>query len=203
MKNGEQDDINKIIKKPLNSVKSNDKPPIILSSKDLDMIIDYTYYTVKMNIDIKRLKNNYYQSQIIPKSLKKSQISTQSEETQKNLAELLKKGSNDINISDNDLDNYIKQAEKYILTINRKTIDSLEKEQQLNINELLTQLPSISKKNTLTDENILLAHLEANKNILPFDFINNYEIDNYTNNTNLLKKEKYFILSDHRSSQII
>ena len=203
MKNGEQDDINEIIKKLLNSVNANDKPPIILSSKDLDMIIDYTYYTIKMNIDIKRLKNDYFQSKIIPKSLNKSQISIPSEDTQPNLVELIKRGNNDINISDKDLDNYIKQAEKYILTINRKTIDSLEKEQQLNINELITQLPSISKKNTLTEENILASHLEINKNILPFDFINNYEKDNYINNTNLLKRKKYFILSDHRNSQII
>jgi hypothetical protein len=166
------------------------------------MIIDYTYYTLKMNINLKQLKNNYYQNHIITPPNKKSPISTPSEVTQKNLIEINQR-SNEININDNDLDNYIKQAEKYILTINRKTIDSLEKEQKLNINELLAQLPSVNKNNIIDENNLILSNFEKDKNILPFDFINNYEIDNYVNNTNLLKQKKYFILSDHINSQII
>ena len=202
MKNVTQNDINQAIKNILNSVSAKDKPPIILSPKDLDMIIDYTYYTLKMNINLKQLKNNYYQNHIITPPNKKSPISTPSEVTQKNLIEINQR-NNEININDNDLDNYIKQAEKYILTINRKTIDSLEKEQKLNINELLAQLPSVNKNNIIDENNLILSNFEKDKDILPFDFINNYEIDNYVNNTNLLKQKKYFILSDHINSQII
>ena len=202
MINGNKEEINQIIKKLLNSVSATDKPPIILTSKDLDMIIDYTYYTLKMNINLQKLRNNHYQNHIITQPLKKSSISTPTELTQKTLIEV-KPPNGDININDNDLDNYIKQAEKYILTINRKTIDSLEKEQQLNINELLSQLPSTNKKDNIIDETKLLLNIEKNKNILPFDFITNYEKDNYVNNSNLLKKEKYFILSDYRNSEVI
>ena len=203
MINGAQDEINQIIKKILNSVSPTDKPPIILSSKDLDMIIDYTYYTIKMNINLQKLKNNYYQNYTDKSPRKKSFVSIPSDPNQTNNLLELKKESSEININDNDLDNYIKQAEKYILTINRKTIDSLEKEQQLNINELLSQLPTINKKNTIIAEKNIMSNSESNKNFLPFDYISNYEVDNYTNNSNLLKQKKYFILSDHRNSQII
>ena len=162
MINGNKEEINQIIKKLLNSVSATDKPPIILTSKDLDMIIDYTYYTLKMNINLQKLRNNHYQNHIITQPLKKSSISTPTELTQKTLIEV-KPPNGDININDNDLDNYIKQAEKYILTINRKTIDSLEKEQQLNINELLSQLPSTNKKDNIIDETKLLLNIEKNK----------------------------------------
>ena len=199
---GIQEDINQIIEKLLKSVTATDKPPILLSPEDLDMIIDYTYYTLKLNINIKNLKNTYYKRYINYIPNKKSKISTLSEETQKDLIEI-KPPSNDINIKDNDLDNYIKQAERYILTINRKTIDSLEKEQQFNINELLSQLPPINKNNNNINEANLLLDIEKTKHILPFDFINNYEKDNYVNNSNLLKREKYFILSDHRNAEVI
>ena len=195
------EEINQLIKKILNSVSANDKPPIILTSKDLDMIIDYTYYTLKMNINLKKLKNNYYQSKPLISSIKKSPNSTPSDITQKSLIEV-KPNNEDINITDNDLDNYIKQAEKYILTINRKTIDSLEKEQRLNINELLLQIPLVNNNNLIDEKNLYILNNET-KNILPFDYICNYEVDNYTNNTNILKPINYFILSDHRNSQII
>ena len=200
MKNEMQEEINQIIKKLLKSVKPNEKPPIILTPKDIDMIIDYTYYTLKMNINLKRLKNSLNQSYMRTLPHKKSTASTPSE-TQKNLIEV--KGSKE-DITENDLDNYIKQAEKYILTINRKTIDSLEKEEKLDINEFLSQLNSIKKTHSIKNVNVyLLSNNEKKENIMPFDFISNYEIDNYTNNTNLLKQKKYFILSDHRNSEII
>ena len=156
MTNEKQDEIDKMIKKVLKGVNANDKPPIILSDKDLDMIIDYTYYTLKMNINLNKINNNnYYQSKTVTQSLKKSQVSTPSETTQTNLIEIDPE-KNNINITDNDLDKYIKQAEKYILTINRKTVDSLEKDQQLNINELLLHLPPINSKNNNINENTLL-----------------------------------------------
>ena len=41
---------------------------------------------------------------------------------------------NSNNINDNNLNNYIKQAEKYISALNKKTLDTLEKEEKLNIN---------------------------------------------------------------------
>ena len=200
MKNEMQEEINQIIKKLLKSVKPNEKPPIILTPKDIDMIIDYTYYTLKMNINLKILKNSLNQTYMRTLPHKKSTASTPSE-TQKNLIEV--KGSKE-DITENDLDNYIKQAEKYILTINRKTIDSLEKEEKLDINEFLSQLNSIKKTHSIKNVNVyLLSNNEKKENIMPFDFISNYEIDNYTNNTNLLKQKKYFILSDHRNSEII
>ena len=204
MTNEKQDEIDQMIKKVLKGVNANDKPPIILSDKDLDMIIDYTYYTLKMNINLNKINNNnYYQTKTVTQSLKKSQVSTPSETTQTNLIEIDPE-KNNINITDNDLDKYIKQAEKYILTINRKTVDSLEKDQQLNINELLLHLPPINSKNNNINENtLLISNSEMCKSISPFEFIKNYEIDNYTNNTNLLKSKKYFILSDHRNSEII
>ena len=200
MKNELQEEINQIIKKLLKNVRPNEKPPIILTPKDLDMIIDYTYYSLKLNINLKRLKNSFNQSHMKNQARKKSTASTPSE-TQNTIIEVksLKE-----DITDNDLDNYIKQAEKYILTINRKTMDSLEKEEKLDINELLSQLPSISKTHTLKNSNILFSSVNENKQyVMPFDFISHYEIDNYTNNTNLLKQKKYFILSDHRNSEII
>ena len=201
MINQKQDEINLIINKLLKNVNANEKPPIILSPKDLDMIIDYTYYSLKMKMNIS--KNSLYQINLAEQNNKKSQISSPSEITQNNLIEV-KPTSTEININDNDLDNYIKQAEKYILTINRKTIDSLEKEQQLNINELLSQISNIQNNHNIIDENNLLALNNNNiQNIFPFDFINDYEVDNYKYNTNLLKPLKYFILSDHRNSQKI
>ena len=154
MINQKQDEINLIINKLLKNVNANEKPPIILSPKDLDMIIDYTYYSLKMKMNIS--KNSLYQINLAEQNNKKSQISSPSEITQNNLIEV-KPTSSEININDNDLDNYIKQAEKYILTINRKTIDSLEKEQQLNINELLSQISNIQNNNNNIDENNLLA----------------------------------------------
>ena len=172
MSNEKQDEIDQMIKKVLKGVNANDKPPIILSDKDLDMIIDYTYYTLKMNINLNKINNNnYYQSKTVTQSLKKSQVSTPSETTQTNLIEIDPE-KNNINITDNDLDKYIKQAEKYILTINRKTVDSLEKDQQLNINELLLHLPPINNKNNNINENtLLISNSEMCKSISPFEFI--------------------------------
>ena len=46
MNNESKDEINQIIFKLLSNVNPNEKPPIILSSQDIDMIIDSTYYSL-------------------------------------------------------------------------------------------------------------------------------------------------------------
>ena len=193
MFNENQDEINQMILKILSNVKPNEKPPIILSSQDLDMIIDSSYYSLKLNLDLKNIlsqnNNSIYSS---PHSL--SGIS------QKNFSEKKLLNADGINITDADVNNYIKQAEKYISAINKKTLDSLEKEEKLNINELLTQMPSISIQTNINDINNNNSY--SNK-ILPFDYISNYELDNYTNNSNILKNGKYFILSEYRQSKVI
>ena len=76
---------------------------------------------------------------------------------------------------------------------------------------MLSQLPFLSNKNnnknnnniSLDDKNLYNILKDEPKSILPFDYICNYEIDNYTNNTNILKEKNYFILSEHRNTQII
>ena len=193
MKDEKEDEISQIIITLLKTIKPNEKPPIILSSQDLDMIIDSSYYSLKLNLDLKNIlsqnNNSIYSS---PHSL--SGIS------QKNFSEKKLLNPDGINITDAEVNNYIKQAEKYISAINKKTLDSLEKEEKLNINELLTQMPSISIQTNINDINNNNSY--SNK-ILPFDYISNYELDNYTNNSNILKNGKYFILSEYRQSKVI
>ena len=172
-----QNEINQIIQKILSNTNLNEKPPIILSSQDLDMIIDSTYYSLKMDLNQKKLSKKYSSQEL-------SSFGINSIE-QKN------------NMNDNDLNNYIEQAEKYISAINQKTLDTLQKEEKLNINELLSQIPI--DKNNKSNNNIIspLDNDINNNKILPFDYISNYEIENYTNNSNLLQQKKYFILSDY------
>ena len=187
MNNDNKDEINQIVKKILSEVNPNEKAPIILSSQDIDMIIDSTYYSLKMNLFPKNNFQNFSSSELSKTNL--------------NISEL-------ININDNDINNYIKQAEKYISAINKKTLDTLEKEEKLNINELISQFPSELKNqkannNILPNSNINNNINEKENKISPFDYVSNYEIDNYTNNTNILKPKKYFILSDYHDTNKI
>ena len=192
MINENKDEINQIVQKILSEVNPNEKAPIILSSQDIDMIIDSTYYSLKMNLFSKNNFQDFSSSEL--------------QKTLLNSSELL-------NINDKEINNYIKQAEKYISAINKKTLDTLEKEEKLNINELISQIPSElnnqrNKNNVLTQNNnnannIINISNEIENKISPFEYISHYEIDNYTNNTNILKPKKYFILSDyHDKNQI-
>ena len=184
MQNEKQNEINEIIQKILSNLNPNEKPPIVLSSQDLDMIIDSTYYSLKMNLS----SDNLFQK-------------LSSDETSLlGINSIAQK--NNINDNDNDLDNYIRQAEKYISAINQKTLDTLQKEEKLNINELLSQIHP-DKTSKINNNPISLDNSINNNITLPFDYISNYEIDNYKNNSNLLKPKKYFILSDYHDKNKI
>ena len=195
-------DISQVIKIILSNVKIDDRPPILLSTKDIDMIIDGSYYSIKMNI----IKNgnssnnhiNISTNDNIPLTKAKTEIKP--EITNKiNFSELPEKN---ISINDTDLDKYIKQAENYISNINIKTRNSIENEQNLNIEELLTQIPSSTNLNNINAK-IEINNTKNSNIILPFDFIKNYEIDNYIHNSNILNDENYFILEDYRKKQRI
>ena len=178
-----QEEINKIILKILSNVKPNEKPPILLSPQDLDMIIDSSYYSLKMDYNPIKNFQNHSPTEISIKDL--------------NLL-------NQKNKNNTELNNYIKQAEKYISALNQKTLDTLEKEEKLNINELLTNIPSeINNKNQNINNNLSINNNTNFNQISPLEYISNYEIDNYTNNTNILKPKKYFILSDYHNTQKI
>ena len=186
MNNESKDEINQIIFKLLSNVNPNEKPPIILSSQDIDMIIDSTYYSLKMNLNPKNLFQDFSSNEISKTDLNSIKQNT---------------------INDNEINNYIKQAEKYISAINKKTLATLEKEEKLNINELLSQIPldntNNQNNNNLSQLNNNTINIDKNKIISPLDYVSNYEIDNYVNNTNILKQKKYFILSDYHDTKKI
>ena len=186
MNNESKDEINQIIFKLLSNVNPNEKPPIILSSQDIDMIIDSTYYSLKMNLNPKNLFQDFSSNEISKTDLNS-----------------IKQNA----INDNEINNYIKQAEKYISAINKKTLATLEKEEKLNINELLSQIPldntNNQNNNNLSPLNNNNININKNKIISPLDYVSNYEIDNYVNNTNILKPKKYFILSDYHDTKKI
>ena len=193
MNNDEKDEINQMIQKILSEVNPSEKAPIILSSQDIDMIIDSTYYSLKMNLNTYNNFQNFSSSDLQNININASSL-------------LSNINDNDINIS-----NYIKQAEKYISAINKKTLDTLKKEEKLNINDLISQIPSeLNKPNNNTKSNALFQKRASINNIKeidnktsPFEFVSNYEIDNYTNNTNILKPKKYFILSEYHDKNKI
>ena len=193
MNNDEKDEINQMIQKILSEVNPSEKAPIILSSQDIDMIIDSTYYSLKMNLNTYNNFQNFSSSDLQNININASSL-------------LSNINDNDINIS-----NYIKQAEKYISAINKKTLDTLKKEEKLNINDLISQIPSeLNKPNNNTKSNALFQNRASINNIKeidnktsPFEFVSNYEIDNYTNNTNILKPKKYFILSEYHDKNKI
>ena len=197
-------DISQMLKIILSNVKIEDRPPILLSIKDIDMIIDGSYYSIKMNINRNKNNSNNNHINISTKDinlLKNSKIQTKSEINNKiNFSDLPEKN---ISINDTDLDKYIKQAENYISNINIKTKNYIENEENLNISELLTQIPNSTNFNNNINTNIEINIPKNNNFVLPFDFIKNYEIDNYIHNSNILKDEKYFILEDYRKKQRI
>ena len=91
MNNESKDEINQIIFKLLSNVNPNEKPPIILSSQDIDMIIDSTYYSLKMNLNPKNLFQDFS-----PNEISKTELNS------------IKQNA----INYNEINNYIKQAEK-------------------------------------------------------------------------------------------